>query len=200
MFSHISQPSRAPQVKRIWAWGQWIERGEISIRLWDLNKLKFTTAHTVLTAHEHPWELLPRCCGRGAACPHLRCCAPEQRWWSNGDRLDLSLLTPIPTAFRKQTQLPGSSAQKRAKLEASLPIHLRPSLLDLAASEPDCPHADLTGVVSGPDCKSDASADPIVVCEGGSDGVDSDACGSESEEPECDCGGVCRCCWEMKYM
>ena len=61
------------------------------------NGLQFGSRQYVSQGESVKWMLMPPCCGRGAACPHLL--SAEGPQWPDGSSLDLTSLAGIPDVF-----------------------------------------------------------------------------------------------------
>ena len=93
--------------------------GDIDVLIWDTEKLSFEQVFRHQC--EGHWELLPPCCGRGVACPHLQ--QKHLPQWGNGEPMELSILEPIPRAFLKWYRQ-AAGRQRRVAVEAAFPKHL----------------------------------------------------------------------------
>eukprot|EP00966_Prymnesium_polylepis_P285297 6590159-Prymnesium_polylepis.1 len=52
---------------------------ELDLLMWDCEALRFSHIERRVRCDI---ELLPRCCGRGASCPHLQWLRPQESHWS----------------------------------------------------------------------------------------------------------------------
>ena len=97
--------------------------GELDVLLFDCVTRRFL--RRLQRERDVDWELLPPCCGRGAACPHLGQMEPELRQWSNGKHLDIRPLLAIPGAFREWLESVVPAVDGHRSLP-SVPQHLCP--------------------------------------------------------------------------
>ena len=83
-----------------------VPTGDIDVLQFDCSAREFS--QELQRVRDVEWELLPPCCGRGAACPHLGRMAPEARQWRSGEHMDIRSLLRIPHALH--SWLPYSRA------------------------------------------------------------------------------------------
>ena len=98
-----------------------VPTGDIDVIHFDCSTRKFS--QELQRVRDVGWELMPPCCGRGAACPHLGRMAPEARQWRSGEHMDIRSLLDIPRALRSWLQ-PRALACGRDM--PSVPQHLCP--------------------------------------------------------------------------
>ena len=82
-------------------WSDFPRSHPIEMRLVEYNTQSLCFERTIRDvpgAGGRRWQLLPQCCGRGAACPRAWQ-LPEHRQWPNGDELDMRILQALPAAF-----------------------------------------------------------------------------------------------------
>ena len=103
IYHQASQPSASPYVALVFnarsAYGfggrDCVPTGELEVLMWS--GLQFGSRQCVSQAESVKWMLMPPCCGRGAACPHLL--STEDPQWPDGSSLDLTSLAGIPDVF-----------------------------------------------------------------------------------------------------
>ena len=125
-----------------------VQTGRARFYYWDLQAQKFSHSQLCDAA---ALTRLPPCCGRGAACPHLR--ATERPLWQNGDEMDLGSIDQIPNMWAQllaQTwpvvpQMTQKHRERLLEVEtrfrnllslASVP--LKPALLDHVQLQREC--------------------------------------------------------------
>ena len=100
--------------------------GKVNLIFWRLKSQCFAGS----IAYDVPsldFTLMPPCCGRGAACPHLLLSQYGDRSWPNGDALRLQDLEAIPAAFQAVLDgLPVRSGRQKQALEGSFSNLLDP--------------------------------------------------------------------------
>ena len=96
--SDCNTATRKWQVDRVRLGGDpgFFPTGDMTIAVFDTHRLCFDSCPQRVRLCG--LQLLPPCCGRGAACD-LAFRLPEHRQWPNGDHLDLRILQALPTAF-----------------------------------------------------------------------------------------------------
>ena len=76
-----------------------VPSGRLGLMGWDVDRrmLSRRIQKTDIGGDSH-WQLLPPCCGRGAACPHLQ--SLDEAQYPDGRHCELSDIVGIPADFR----------------------------------------------------------------------------------------------------